>query len=145
MGVVLDAFAVETELRDQLRGLLAPGVCLHLADSSYWLTPLKDVVDLLKRERIDRRTYRPEVRDCDDFALVLHARMVESQQGNPKRDQPHCFGQVWGMVGSDYAHAINIMLNSDGAVRFVEPQSAPADAVTTATSPPLSSIYMIRM
>ena len=145
MGVVLDAFAVETELREQLKELLSKGAQLYLPDETYWCPPLKDVTDLLARERIDLRDYRPEVRDCDDFALVLHAAMVESQQGNPARKYPHAFGQVWGMVGADYAHAINIVLCQDGGVRFIEPQMQPGFAVTTVVDCPLTSIFWIRL
>ena len=52
-----------------------------------------------------------------------------------------------GMVGADYAHAINIVLCQDGAVRFIEPQANPGavDAVTTVADCPLTSIYRIWM
>lgn len=145
MGRVEDAFSVETELREQLRGRLAPDARIYLADEYYWLTPLHDVINLLVRERLDKLVYRPRVRDCDDYALVLHARMVESQRGNQKRNEPHCFGQVWGMVGATYGHAINIMINSDGAVRFVEPQNSPSKAVFVVDDCPLTSIWWIRI
>jgi len=141
----LGSFDLETVLREQLKDKLAPGVCMHLADERYWLTPLHDVVDLLNRERIDQREFRDEVRDCDDFALILHARMVESQQINTKRKLPHAFGQVWGMAGGQFGHAINIMVNSDGAVRFIEPQFAPDESVMTVAECDLTAIWMIRI
>lgn len=140
-----NAFDLETTLREQLKDHMAPGCCLHIADREFWWTPLHDVVDLLNRERIDKLEFHDEKRDCDDFALLLHAAMVRSQRGNPGRRLPHAFGQVWGMQDGVDAHAINIMVNSDGAVRFIEPQARPDEAVKTVAESGLTHIWMIRM
>jgi hypothetical protein len=146
MGQVLTSFDVETQLREQLKGRLSrfPPVQFHLADEEYWLTPLKDVTDLLERERVDLLEYRGDVHDCDDFAHVLATRMIESQWQNRKRLHPHCFGEVWG-VAPGGGHAINIMINDDGAVRFVEPQAEADRAVMTVDECDLTEIWMIRI
>jgi len=146
----LGDFDLETALRKQLDGKLrctAGDECrIYLADEHYWLTPLKDVVDHIVRSKIYDINYRDEVMDCDDFATLLEARFIESQWINQKRQLPHAFGVVWGIAPGG-GHAINIMLNSDGAVRFVEPQ-LPADAdgaIMTVDTCDLSDIWMIRI
>ena len=147
MGVVLNSFDVETQLRDKLKDRLSIASQLHLADEEYWLTPLKDVYDLIMREKIFEMAYRAEVNDCDDFAHMLHDAMIRSQWQNMKRLHPHCFGEVWGRSGREGGgHAINIMINEDGAVRFVEPQAHPdKGGIMTIEECDLTDIWMIRI
>lgn len=148
MGVILSDFDLETVLRTQLDGKLRTTMgdeCqLHLADERYWLTPLKDVMDHIERSKVFELSYSDEVFDCDDFATLLHARMIESHWINGKRMLPHAFGEVWG-VTPEGGHAINIMVNSDGAVRFVEPQATLDECVMTVDECPLFDIWMIKI
>lgn len=147
MGVILSAFDLETALRDQLEGRLSTTLgdeCrILLADESYWLTPIKDVVDHLERSKIYEISYESEILDCDDFAILLAAEFIKSQWINRRRKTPHAFGQVWG-VTPEGGHAINIMVNQDGAVRFVEPQAEPSDSIMTVEECDLTDIRMIR-
>lgn len=146
MGVILESFDLETVLRTQLDGRLKTTMgdeCrIYLADEHYWLTPLHDVVDHIKRSKIYEIKYRSEIMDCDDFAQLLAAEFIKSQWINRKRATPHAFGQVWGEVPGG-GHAINIMVNEDGAVRFVEPQSEADDAIMTVEECELKNIWMI--
>jgi hypothetical protein len=144
MGAILDSFDVETQLRDQLKGQLGMASQIHLADEKYWLPPLHDVTDLIEREGIFELAYRAEVNDCDDFAHMLADAMIRSQWQNQKRKLPHAFGEVWGRVPGG-GHAINIMVNEDGAVRFVEPQATLSNAVMTVAECDMDQIWMIRI
>lgn len=146
MGVILESFDLETTLRTQLDGRLSTTMgdeCrIYLADERYWLTPLHDVVDHIKRSKIHDIAYKSEIMDCDDFAQLLAAEFIKSQWLNRKRMTPHAFGQVWGRV-PEGGHAINIMVNEDGAVRFVEPQAEAGRAVMTVEECGLHDIWMI--
>jgi len=142
MGVILNSFDVETVLRTQLKDKLGLASQIHLADEEYWLTPLHDVIDLIEREKIFNLAYRDDVHDCDDFAHNLADAMIRSQWKNQKRLKPHAFGEVWGLV-PEGGHAINIMINDDGAVRFVEPQRD--NGIMTVAECDMSEIWMIRI
>ena len=144
MGAELDSFGIETQLREQLKDRLGLASQIHLADEQYWLTPLHDVTDLIERECIYDLAYRDEVNDCDDFAHMLADAMIRSQWQNQKRQLPHAFGEVWGRVPAG-GHALNIMINSDGAVRFVEPQAELPGAVMTPAECDMSEIWMVKM
>lgn len=140
--MIVSAWDLETTLRAQLRGRFTIASQLHLADEEYWATPLHDVVDLIEREKVYDLSYREEVFDCDNFAHTLSDRMNLSSLKNRPRYKQHAFGEVWGVVPGG-AHAICIMLNSDGAVRFVEPQLNPG--IMTAAECEISEIWMIRI
>ncbi len=140
--MIVSAWDLETSLRSQLRGRFTVASQLHLADETYWATPLHDVADLIKREKIYDLAYRDEVHDCDDFAHNLSDAMIRSQWKNMKRRRPHAFGEIWGRTPGG-GHAINIMCNSDGAIRLVEPQRNPG--IMTVDECDLSEIWMIRI
>jgi len=144
MGVEMDSFDLETQIRAQLRDRMGLASQVHIADERYWLTPLHDVTDLIKREKIFEMAYRAEVNDCDDFAHMLADAMIRSQWQNQKRKLPHAFGEVWGRVPGG-GHAINLMVNADGAVRFVEPQAGLPGGVMTVAECDMTEIWMIRI
>lgn len=144
-GRVASVSIVVREIRRQLKRRLTPKACFHMVDESYWLTPFNEVVSIIKREKVYERQYRPRIRDCDDFAAILYVRMIESQQNNSVRNEPHAFGEVHGILPSGERHAMNIMLNSDGVVRIVEPQEPPATAIKTIAESGLTDIWFIRM
>lgn len=137
----VSAWDLETAIREQLQGRVVAASQIHIADEPYWATPLHDVADLIAREKIYELTYMDEVFDCDDFAHHLHNKMIMSCWKNRKRRRPHAFGEVWGRVPGG-GHAINIMLNSDGAIRFIEPQLNPG--IMTVDECEMDQIWMIR-
>ena len=141
-AVIVSAWDLETALRDQLKGRFRVASQLHMADKEYWATPLHDVVDLIKREKIYDLAYLDEVHDCDDFAHNLSDAMIRSCWKNRRRVRPHAFGEIWGRVPGG-GHAINVMLNSDGAVRLVEPQRN--TGIMTPDECDISEIWMIRI
>ena len=140
--MITSAWDLETALRIQLKGRFTLGSQMHLADETYWANPLHDVVDLIEREKVYDLTYQEDVWDCDDFAHHLHDLMNMSCWKNQKRRKPHAFGEIWGRTPQG-GHAINIMLNSDGAIRLVEPQLDPG--IMTPRECGISEIWMIRI
>ena len=139
----ISAFDLETQLRDQLGDRLAKDANIYLADSKYYLTPLADMVRLIKSERLDKVVYREEVMDCDDFAVLMYAAAKRSSFKNQKRRLPHTVGLVWGIADGEGAHALNIMMNNDGAIRIVEPQAEPDESVMTVKDSGITGIWMI--
>ena len=77
--------------------------------------------EIISESKVDRKTWVRERFDCDDFAHVLKAHFAEASYKNGQRRAAHCFGVVWGSLPGP--HAINWMVNSDGKLRFVEPQN----------------------
>ena len=135
---------IRKQLEDRLSRTLGDEFRLYLGDENFWLTPLHDVVDLMNRQQRWKLQYKPNTFDCDKFASVLRADMCLSTFGNPKREFHHAFGEVWGIVPGG-AHAINVMVNSDGALRFVEPQLPPAEAIKPVDEYDLRGIWFMRI
>jgi len=121
----LKVYITDDELRriiaDQLGPKLNRSIGLYIADSEYFCTPEEDAREIIAQSTLDRKTWVEERFDCDDFAHVLKAHFAEAAYKDGKRRAAHCFGVVWGMLPGP--HAINWMVNSDGVLRFVEPQT----------------------
>ncbi|UCE60677.1 MAG: lectin MOA-related protein [Phycisphaerales bacterium] len=100
---------------------LALNFGMYVADGKYFCTPLSEARDIIRRSAVDRKRWVSERFDCDDFAHVLKAHFAEAAYKNGNRRASHCFGIVWGSLPGP--HAINWMINSDGVLRFVEPQN----------------------
>ncbi|MHC4740448.1 MAG: lectin MOA-related protein [Planctomycetota bacterium] len=114
-----------TELRQtvtkQLGKKLAKSFELYIADGKYYCTPIEDAREVIAESKVDRKTWVRERFDCDDFAHVLKAHFAEAAYKDGQRRAAHCFGIVWGSLPGP--HAINWMINSDGKLRFIEPQN----------------------
>ena len=115
-------------LYDDLKSLW-PEAFIVLVDRLYELPWWKDVEILLVDSFINKYTYATEVFDCDDYALVLHAFIVQERyrkmsEGKPK-NRPWAFGQalVSQLDGKEAHHAINICWTADKGLLLVEPQT----------------------
>ena len=116
---------------DLVDGLPGP-TNLAIPDNTYWLPSKRDLEWLVVDTFMEKYRYKAEVFDCDDFALVLHAfvvqnRYIEIEQRKLSKDEwfPWAFGQVWGTKfrGKPTGHAINICLTRDEGVILLEPQN----------------------
>ncbi len=105
----------------QLGNKLSRNFGLYVADSQYYCTPLTDSEEIIRASAVDRKTWVRDRFDCDDFAHVLKAHFAEAAYKDGTRRASHCFGIVWGSLPGP--HAINWMINSDGKLRFIEPQN----------------------
>lgn len=143
MGSTISAAKVESILRKQLKGRLSPTFAVYTGDEKYVLAPVKSILAIVRREKVYKRTYRDDRYDCDNFAMSLHARVMESE--TPRRKHEFAFGQVWGMEDGLFAHAVNIMVNADGQVRFLEPQVSPDQAIKTVSEYPMNGIWYVHM
>ena len=119
--VYLSADEVRSIVTQQLSGKFNRSFQLYLADGQYFCPSLEDAQEIIDNSAVDRNTWVEERFDCDDFAHVLKSHFAEAAYADGTRRAAHCFGIVWGMLPG--AHAINWMINADGKLRFVEPQS----------------------
>jgi len=101
---------------------------LWKADKTY-IMPTKEKLDeALFESKVDSYQYIPEIEDCDDFALLLHADIIRRRYDAYKagkipkdRSYPWAFGQIW-YQSSRGPHAINICITCDKGVLLIEPQ-----------------------
>ena len=119
------------DLSRQLKSIW-PSMQVILADREYWLPAENKVKKLVWDSYIDQYKYEIESFDCDDYALVLHAFVVQERYRLAKakkisKDEwlPWAFGEAWGtrFDGVDTDHAINICVTSDKGVILIEPQT----------------------
>ena len=88
---------------------------LYLSDSRYLLIPPDEVEKLLNWDATDGFVYVPELYDCDDFAFRLWGQI---------NSLPEWAGLSLGIIWfSEPPHAMNILVDIDGTVWLIEPQS----------------------
>ncbi len=130
MAVTADQMQLRRILKD-----VWPGLWPELPDRTVLLPNLEQVQTLMGRTWLERYRYQLERFDCDDFALVAHAFVVQERY---KSGDQHgwAFGQVRGLFdGAVTGHAMNWVVTDDKVVRYVEPQddsvrrADPADVI----------------
>jgi len=120
-GIYLSNSEVREKITNQLQGKLIGLAALKLPDTIYYCPTLEYTKEILSRSIADTREYVAEWGDCDDFAIMLKADFILDAYRDGKRRAPHCMGAVWGLLPGP--HALNWVINSDGVLRFIEPQS----------------------
>lgn len=107
----------------ELRRILSNFNCdVVLPDEEYYLETEDKIREIIKKDKTDQLTYRPEAFDCDDFAYILKSTFVKEAYRDQKRLAPFAFGFVYGYYKGG-GHAVNIYVNSDKQVKMIEPQS----------------------
>ena len=136
--------------KETLKALYPVSLRIDIADREYWWPAYDKVKSLLWDTYIDRYRYTLEMFDCDDFALVLHAfvvqeryRQIEKRKLSKDEWLPWAFGQVWGTKFQNEVkdHAVNICVTSDKGVTLIEPQN---DAIWS-FNPANDILYAVRM
>ena len=94
--------------------------CLQIADAYYVLPTRNELEKLLFDSSITSKQYKKEVRDCDDFALLLHADVILSRYCE---ELPWAFGQIWYQDKKIGGHAINLCITYDNGMLLIEPQN----------------------
>ena len=111
---------------------------IHLADGNYHLPSVPEVKEILDDDDLNLTKYIPEVSNCDDYSLLLKAEFVV-RQNMYRKESPYCFGEIWGEFPTP--HAINIFIDNNHQVWFVEPQT---DEIFP-LSERIKSIWMIKI
>ena len=120
-GCYLKNTHIQAILTKQLKGKLATGNGIYLADAVYFCPTVKAAKSIIAKSLLDQQVWIEERFDCDDFAYLLKAEFVKDAYRQGERRSAHCFGIVWGKLPTP--HAINWMINDDLKLRFVEPQN----------------------
>lgn len=120
-GIYMTQKEVRRALTEQLSGKFSKSIKIYLPDLEFYCPSVSYVKKVLEESDLDKYLYSSARFDCDDYSVCLKAEFAKDAYRNGVRRAPHAFGEVWGLLPG--AHAINFVLNSDGIVRFVEPQT----------------------
>ena len=100
---------------DELRNLLTlnfPGTDIYLSDSVKYLCDISDIEAFLAQDQTNRKTYKADLYDCDDFAYRLMGQFsVEGWAEIAK-----------GIIWTD-AHALLACIDTNLDLWYIEPQS----------------------
>ncbi len=108
---------------------LWPNSYLAMSDERYWKPTRSDVEKLVQDSFTERYLGTAEIMDCDDYALILHAFVIQKryrqvERGKLKKPQwyPWAFGQAWGnkFQGNKVSHAVNIVITRDEKVLLID-------------------------
>ena len=114
-------FGVESRSITEISSLLLselPDCSFRFLDSRYRVVPFGEYVRFVNWDKSDSNIYVPEDLDCDNFAISLWG----SLKGTP-RWSGLALGYCEVETSSGGLHAVNIFVDVDGVVFFVEPQN----------------------
>lgn len=101
---------------------IIPSFHFNSPDPEYYLTPMKDVEDIVYDTSVDFKQYRENVGDCDDFSFALQWAFLKHAWKDGRRRASHTTGRVWGML--PHGHAINwCFTKEEDKIYFIEPQT----------------------
>jgi len=97
---------------------------IAMPDTEYWCPTLKELEELINKCPVDQYKAKRGILDCDDYALLLHAWIIQETY-NLGYELPWALGEVWGTMfkGRQTGHAINACITSDAGLVFIEPQN----------------------
>jgi len=105
---------------DEFRGYMVsnfPNCAFRWQDKKYKVTNLSEYRRFLDWDDTDKQLYIPESYDCDDFAIRLHGNITIPFWSSLPFG--HCYVTI---ISRDVNHAVNIFVDNEGDVYFVEPQ-----------------------
>lgn len=96
-----------------------PGAHLRVADEVY-VTPSKEAfAEWLEYDQTNRRVFKPEYSDCDDFARALRCELFKlGRQHKCSFSVAYCEGET----PAGY-HAYNMLIDSRDMLHIIEPQT----------------------
>lgn len=117
---IFNQFQVQVALAAGLPGSPA----IWLPDPEYQIPTRAEVEELLNNTWFDQYAYRPAIRDCDKYALLLHA-FVAQERARLGERLAWAFGEAWYRLVDDpeQGHALNLVITADQGVFCVEPQN----------------------
>jgi len=92
---------------------------LFVSDRVYKTVSESDIKKIEKIMKIVRNLfpYKPETRDCDDFAKIAKTVQILFCPGR-------AFGEIYANnLGTENRHALNIFINENKQKKYYEPQS----------------------
>ena len=96
---------------------------MFLSDQDYYCPTYDQVKDLLQKTSFERYKYKAETFDCDDFARILSAFVIQCSY-DMDWPQPWAFGVVFGYFPDLKGHhARNFCYTQDRELILPEPQN----------------------
>ena len=96
-----------------------PGAYIVPIDRRYFLPSDDFARKQVVGSTIKDYNYRPEIFDCDDFAIML-AGKVKERQYKENWQHPMAFGFAVGALSTGQAHASNLAVTSDKNVIWID-------------------------
>jgi len=96
---------------------------IWIMDKRFWVPNKDQLKNLLEISKVDKERFRPQVWDCNNFALHLNSDVKYKAMEHYNKKLPIAFGEV---VGSEFRgrfnmHAVNICFCEEG-IYLIEPQ-----------------------
>ena len=120
-NVVMTHREVKHILLTKLEEKLVEHPVIILSDTNYTCINKKDLKKIHRDSGLVRKTYKPEVFDCDDFAVDMKSIMDNAARLTSGIVAPYAHGIVYGNIPTP--HAINWFITSNKELLFLEPQS----------------------
>lgn len=112
---------VRAILKEALGSILNPQGLIILSDKGYTTIDAQSVSKVFSRSKLSSVSYRPEVHDCEDYAMTMLVEINNFGYNNWKLKYGYAFGIVYGDFPTP--HAINWFITPEKEVLFIEPQS----------------------
>ena len=137
------------ELRTEVKKIWPNLEEIWTFDSEYWCPMVKELNDAIAASKIKYMEYIPEINDCDDYALQLHAeikrmRSLLAQGGSiPDNEQVSwAFGECAGTMfrGISIYHMLNICYCEEGGIILIDG----IDLKTWNATPENDQVYYMR-
>lgn len=123
--MIITASDKKETLKENISGLSE----IWLMDSIYDKLSLLNLKLVVKACSVKDFKFIPDVWDCDNYALQLHARVRQLQYDlikafpKPERRYPWSFCEGVGLHNTQGIHAVNLALTSDAGIQYIEPQT----------------------
>ena len=110
------------EVREILTGLWPQLRHIWIFDRRLTLVTFSKAKEILQKSAIHNEIFKDELFDCDDFALVINAR-IKMETAKLKLKYPWAFGEA-AMIQADLIiHNQNILITDNLCVKLYEPQT----------------------
>ncbi len=123
--MIIKASEIKQKLKNKIQSLDQ----IWLMDSIYEKLSLSNLKLVVKTCSVKGFKFIPDVWDCDNYALQLHARVRQLQYDlikafpKPGRQYPWSFCEGVGIHNTQGVHAVNMALTSDAGIQYIEPQT----------------------
>lgn len=123
--MIIKASTIREKLKDAVPYLNQ----IWLMDTVYEMLSLSDLKAIVKARSVSDFKFIPDVWDCDNFALQLHARVRQLQYDlikaypRPERRYPWFFCEGVGVHNTQGVHAVNMAITSNAGIQYIEPQT----------------------
>ena len=123
-GRLMPVTEVQETVTQQLGDLISDQASIRFGDNHYYLPTSDEIEFILLESKLERKQFMQERFDCDDFAFILKGEISAHAYKAEQLTCGVCAGIAWGYFKWNKRgyHAVNWYLDSDGSLKFIEPQ-----------------------